>query len=866
MAQAQRGERKIGIKAKMLLAFGVISLVPCIAASFGWLSYRAVRDHVNDITEAQVPLLETAHGLATSVAWVLALGPRIDAAGSADELARLEKESRSERSAMTDATQRLAQNPAIGESGSELRNTVDALNRSIDALVDATRQRLAVRAQRQARLAELEAEHNKLLAALGPAMTQSRNALSGAINQLTDQTSTASDTIGTVLSDRVVPMFQLRGATAAMTKALLLGAFETDSSKVMSLSTDFDSAVTNIRGALRPLKDDPSAKLVISSIEKLMAFGNSDDDDSVYMMRVRQLRAAPGSAEAKQFADQMAQKVDAIVGLDNDISNFMLPMMLNARTRINNTGQEIATRSKELGGTVVPAAQEDYTRLSTLLAEINLLVGRVAEAGNATDADQLAREQKDLGKSADVIRAQTGTLGDGAGDIKDLIDKLLATAFGKDGILPLREAELTTLAHNAELMKQNRTAANQVAGDVKQLVASAESAAATGATQTQSALDRTNVLQIVLATLGVVFSILIVWLYVGKRVVGRLESLAGAMRLAASGERNVNLSKGGNDEIAEMVDALDVFIGNSRAMDEAREQMEVTRKQASEQRRRDRLAVAEQFERDVVSIVNTLASASGTMAERARQLSQIAAAAHARADTALARSTEMSAGIQQVATAAGEISTSITDINSRTGETTRVIGETAAGAEQVKATIASLATAANEIGTVVGLIEGLAGQTNLLALNAHIEASRAGEAGKGFAVVANEVKHLAGETARSTADISRQISATQSASNETAVVVSRVTDGVSLIEGNATAIARAVAEQARLTQSIVERSNEVAIGTQQANDDVMALSDAAASVRNDVQDLLQIAENLSLEAENLGGAVHKFLGEIRQAS
>jgi len=50
-------------------------------------------------------------------------------------------------------------------------------------------------------------------------------------------------------------------------------------------------------------------------------------------------------------------------------------------------------------------------------------------------------------------------------------------------------------------------------------------------------------------------------------------------------------------------------------------------------------------------------------------------------------------------------------------------------------------------------IEAIAKQTNMLALNATIEAARAGEAGKGFAVVAGEVKSLATQTGKTTAEI-----------------------------------------------------------------------------------------------------------------
>jgi len=67
--------------------------------------------------------------------------------------------------------------------------------------------------------------------------------------------------------------------------------------------------------------------------------------------------------------------------------------------------------------------------------------------------------------------------------------------------------------------------------------------------------------------------------------------------------------------------------------------------------------------------------------------------------------------------------------------------------------IEALRSEVENVANMAGQIEAIAKQTNLLALNATIEAARAGEAGRGFAVVAGEVKQLASQTSKTTAEI-----------------------------------------------------------------------------------------------------------------
>ncbi len=252
-------------------------------------------------------------------------------------------------------------------------------------------------------------------------------------------------------------------------------------------------------------------------------------------------------------------------------------------------------------------------------------------------------------------------------------------------------------------------------------------------------------------------------------------------------------------------------------------------------RKAENAKLADDFERDVKSLVNTVASSAGQMESSAQTLA------------AAAEETNQQSSV--VAAATEELSTSVSEISRQLTEAMSVVQKAVHEAEKTDEIVATLVETAEKVGKVTQMIADIAEQTNLLALNATIEAARAGDAGKGFAVVASEVKSLATETAKATEEITTQIKAIQESSKSTADAIRAIVGSIDNISHVNASISSAVEEQSAATQEV---SSNIS-GVQQAAQETGRSSN---DVLHGAQDLLEMSHTLSQQ-------VDQFLGNVR---
>ena len=260
-----------------------------------------------------------------------------------------------------------------------------------------------------------------------------------------------------------------------------------------------------------------------------------------------------------------------------------------------------------------------------------------------------------------------------------------------------------------------------------------------------------------------------------------------------------------------------------------------------------------------------LGGISDQMLDSASQLTEAAARAAQRTEGATRASSEASANVRDIASATDELAASVMEIDRQVAQSNAIAEKAVGEAERTNSAVQELSEAAKRIGDVISLITDIAEQTNLLALNATIEAARAGEAGRGFAVVAGEVKALAGQTAKATEEIAKQIADMQHATGRSIAAIEAIETTIRDIGSISGAIAAAVTQQGAATQEIARSVEVAAKRTIDTAEEVGRVGDATGDTRTSVALVRSVAEELGAVARRIRNQIEDFSQKVRAA-
>jgi methyl-accepting chemotaxis protein len=256
--------------------------------------------------------------------------------------------------------------------------------------------------------------------------------------------------------------------------------------------------------------------------------------------------------------------------------------------------------------------------------------------------------------------------------------------------------------------------------------------------------------------------------------------------------------------------------------------------------------------------INVLAAAT---AELSSTMVQIAASARATASAV----TETASTLFEVKQASQLSNQKATIISDNTQETLRVskngvdaIGKSIDSMENIREqmrgiaeSIIKLSEQGQAIGDIVTSVNDLAEQSNILAVNAAIEAAKAGDYGRGFTVVAREIRNHAEQSKQATAKVRSILVDTQKATASAVMVAERGTklaeDGAQLsaVSGKAIqTVMNGITDAAESLLQIAASSKEQMVGLDQ-------VTTAIQHIKNGSEQNVESIHQVELTAQNL---------------
>jgi signal transduction histidine kinase len=321
----------------------------------------------------------------------------------------------------------------------------------------------------------------------------------------------------------------------------------------------------------------PEVDRLIIGLNEVGRFGTAGEAAVAIQLLVASLRSNLAELEnlvglRLKTRERLAGLLQAVFQANQETQRLFAPWFQVMEMQINRSLDEVRKQNAE------PSSQAGRDLAASIVLDRS---AQAAQRGFAAVVDQLVQtatigEKVRIPVVAFQLRRSLDDLDAKAKDLDpklrtlfiDQVGRVRTLAIGPDAILADRGQELDLIGQAGKLIAENANLSVRLTAAVDDLVFEAGSdvsSAAKGAVSVQQLSAR---ILVSFASLSLISSILIVWLYVGRNLIRRLMRLSGGMLAIAGGSHHIPIDISGGDEVAEMGRVVEIFRKNTLERDE----------------------------------------------------------------------------------------------------------------------------------------------------------------------------------------------------------------------------------------------------------------------------------------------------------
>ena len=251
----------------------------------------------------------------------------------------------------------------------------------------------------------------------------------------------------------------------------------------------------------------------------------------------------------------------AVSGFLADIDPLIDKTQKYIRSRFNEDIPSSGIVIKREGERTIAQLNTDLQVLFRLKADTSLLVNLVGRAHHLPDPDSLiaAAIQADELNLSIVQYIDNMSFVKGFSELRVRVDEVLYFVQRDLNMFELRRQERLQFEAGEQLLTSLEIQLASFNDYISAHVTAVREASMQAVAQSNNAIAQGNRLMIATSLASVMLSVLIVWLYVAKHLVGRIRILDGSMRIIAAGNLQQSVPVKGRDEIGTMANSLRSF-------------------------------------------------------------------------------------------------------------------------------------------------------------------------------------------------------------------------------------------------------------------------------------------------------------------